>query len=172
MAGNVLHGVAIVANSLSVDLGGFKEIIKPEAIRRALARKPDTRSLYNHNSDYVLGRTTAGTLELRESARGLETRIDLPDTMAGRDVLTSIQRRDITGMSFAFRVPEGGDRWSLDAQGAVIREVLDLELLEISIVAWPAYRDTSIAVAQRGAPVAGRSTAADWRRWHRQLLAS
>jgi HK97 family phage prohead protease len=166
-----LIGTAIVTDSLSVDLGGFKEIIRPSALTRALAPDADIRALHNHNSDHLLGRTTARTLRLRGMAKGLETRIAVPDTQAGRDTVTSVERRDLTGMSFAFRVPKDGDLWRVDGE-TVIREVLDMHVVEVSAVAFPAYHQTEISV-QRGASAgaAGRHSRQWWEQVHRCRVA-
>src|SRR5207244_13077578 len=107
---NRLIGVAIVTDSRSLDLGGFVEVIKPSALRRALAADADIRALANHNSDFVLARTPR-TLQLRSTPQGLEATIDTPETQMGRDIVTSVQRGDVSGMPFAFRVPHGCDLW-------------------------------------------------------------
>jgi Escherichia/Staphylococcus phage prohead protease len=166
-----LVGHAIVTNSRSTDLGGFIEIIRPSAITRALAANTDIRALANHNTDHVLGRTRAGTLQLQATPKGLEATIHTPDTTMGRDTATSVARGDVSGMSFAFRVPEGGDVWHRDGD-TIVREVVDMRIKEVSIVAFPAYPDTSIAVAHRSARGAtGRHSRKFWEDLHRQRLA-
>ena len=59
---------------------------EPGAFRRALAADPDVRALFNHDSNYVLGRTTNGTLRLAEDPRGLVAEFDAPDTQYARDL--------------------------------------------------------------------------------------
>jgi len=140
-----LVGHAAVFDSPSQDLGGFIEIVKPGAFRRSLAsNRTDPLALVQHMPHLVLGRRGAGTLRLNEDARGLAFEIDIPDTTAARDLLVSVERRDVAGASFAFSVPAGGDRWSVRSD-VVIRELLDVDLHEITVTAAPAYTDTTVA---------------------------
>lgn len=135
-------GYAAVFNSLSEDLGGFREVILPGAFDRALREGHDVRALWNHNPDVVLGRTKSGTLKLSVDEKGLRSEIDPPETRAAEDVLTSIRRGDVDGMSFAFRVLT--DNWRTEG-GEQLRELADLELLDVSPVAYPAYPATQVS---------------------------
>jgi HK97 family phage prohead protease len=139
-----LAGYAAVFNSPSQDLGGFTEIVMPGAFKRSLASARDPLALVQHMPQLVLGRRSAGTLSLSEDPRGLAFEIDVPDTTAARDLLVSVERGDVTGASFAFSTPAGGDRWQMRGE-AVIRELLDVDLHEITITAQPAYLDTTVA---------------------------
>jgi HK97 family phage prohead protease len=136
-------GYAAVFHALSHDLGGFKERIQPGAFREALAAQPDVRALVDHNPSFILGRTKSGTLTLTEDERGLHVVITPPDTALGRDLLTSLRRGDIDGMSFAFRAVK--DTWSKQ-DGLTIRELQQVDLFDVSVVGTPAYPDTSVAV--------------------------
>jgi HK97 family phage prohead protease len=136
-----IAGYAAVFNS-PADIGGyFHEQIAPGAFGNALAG--DVRALFDHDSGEVLGRTTAGTLRLSEDARGLAVEIDLPDTQRGRDLAVSIERGDISGMSFGFNVKR--QQWD-ETIDPPLRTLLELELVEVSVVAFPAYLDTEIAL--------------------------
>ena len=129
-------------NSESEDLGGFREIILPGAFDRALREAHDVRALWNHNADVVLGRTKSGTLRLSVDEHGLRSEIDMPETRAAEDALASIRRGDVDGMSFGFRVLT--DNWR-SQDGVQIRELTDLELLDVSPVAYPAYPATQVS---------------------------
>jgi len=138
-----IRGTAIVFNSLSVDLGGFREIIKPEAVDRTLREGLDVRALVDHDSAKVLGRTKSGTLTLRKTARGLVIENDPPNTTYAKDLMESIERGDVSGMSFGFRVLT--DEWRME-DGEAIRDVYDMTISEVSVVTFPAYAATDVAM--------------------------
>lgn len=143
-----LEGYAAIYDSI-VDIGGyFREVIRPGAFSRAIRDKQDVRALWNHDTGIILGRRSAGTLSISEDERGLKFSLQLPDTTAGRDAAVSIGRRDITGMSFGFRVTRA--RWlEEENQDSELREILDLDLLEVSPVTFPAYADTEVGIRSR-----------------------
>ncbi|HEY1064460.1 MAG TPA: HK97 family phage prohead protease [Pirellulales bacterium] len=137
-------GHAAVFNTFSKDLGGFVELIRPGAFARAI-KETDVRGLWNHKADYLLGRTSSGTVRLAEDERGLRYEIDLPDTQLGRDVAVLIGRGDITGSSFGFIVRPGGEKWRREGSRSV-RELIDLELIDVSPVTFPAYEAADVAL--------------------------
>jgi len=127
------------------DLGGFIEYVRPGAFRRSLAAGADVVALVSHDTRMILGRTVAGTLQLSEDGKGLHFEIAVPPTTASRDLLVSIERGDVAGASFAFTTPQGGDRWSFKEKPAV-RELLDVDLIDVTVTALPAYPETSVAM--------------------------
>lgn len=141
-AGKVAKGYAALFNSRT-DIGGyFYETIAPGAFTETL-KNADVRALIDHDSGRVIGRSSAGTLRLAEDDKGLRVEIDLPDTSDGRDLAVQLERGDISGMSFGFRVTH--DEW--DETGEIpSRTIHALDLIEVSAVAFPAYDDTSLAL--------------------------
>jgi hypothetical protein len=141
-----MRGYAAVFNVLSEDLGGFRELVEPGCFTESLG-VDDIRALVNHDSSLVLGRNKAGTLRLREDARGLATECELPDTNAGRDIAESIKRGDVTQMSFGFRTIE--DVWERHEDGGELRRLRKAQLRDVSPATFPAYPQTDLAVAVR-----------------------
>jgi HK97 family phage prohead protease len=114
------------------------EVIAPDAFDEALAGNPDVRALFNHNADVVLGRTTAGTLRLATDKVGLTYECDPPDTQAARDLMVSMERKDITQSSFGFICMDAA--WGFDeVNGLGIRTVKKAQLFDVSPVTFPAY---------------------------------
>ena len=145
--GKTLTGHAAVFNS-EANLGTFSEVIRPGAFAKSLASGLNVRALYHHDGSALLGTTKGGTLELREDAKGLAFKLALPDTSHGRDLAVLVDRGDVSGCSFGFRVAPGGDRWQ-DANGQMVRELLEVELLEVTLTADPAYQDTTVAMRSK-----------------------
>ena len=144
----ILTGYAAVYNSITEIGSYFREVIRPGAFTRAIRDNQDVRALWNHESGIVLGRRSAGTLSISEDERGLKFELTLPDTTAGRDAAVSVKRGDISGMSFGFQVVTA--RWLEEAdEDTELRELLDLDLIEVSPVTFPAYADTEVGVRSR-----------------------
>jgi uncharacterized protein len=143
-----LEGYAAVFNQSSEDLGGWNEVIMPGAFADCLGTKPDIRALFNHNADQVLGRTTSGTLRVTEDDKGLTYSVDLPDTQTARDLLTSVERGDISQSSFGFMVRKEKLSVKTDADGQeeFTREIHACDVFDVSPVTFPAYPQTSVDV--------------------------
>ena len=138
-----LEGIAAPFGKLSEDLGGFRERIEPGAFSASIrGERRDVAALREHNPELLLGRQSAGTLEMRETAEGLHVRIYPPDTELGRSTVESVRRGDLKKMSFAFKTEN--DRWER-VKGQDIRVLVDLDTFDVSAVAFPAYPDTVVA---------------------------
>jgi HK97 family phage prohead protease len=141
----IMRGHAAVFNSLSEDLGGFREQIQPGAFAEAV-KNDDVRALFNHDPNLILGRSKAGTLRLFEDEQGLAIEIDPPDTQIARDLMVSMERGDISQMSFGFSIRSGGQSWSKAEDGKKVRTLTNLRLFDVSPVTYPAYTSTDVAL--------------------------
>jgi HK97 family phage prohead protease len=139
-----LRGYAAVFNQLSQDLGGFREQIAPGAFADALSG--DIRLLVNH-AGLPFARTTTGTLKLSEDKRGLAMDATLdpvdPDVLS---LLPKIRSGNLSQMSFAFTVKPNGENWAMNDDGVAIRTLTNVRLFEVSVVTFPAFLGTDVAV--------------------------
>ncbi|MCP5165587.1 MAG: HK97 family phage prohead protease [Pseudomonadales bacterium] len=141
-----LTGYAAVFNSLSVDLGGFRELIAPGAFTRTLADRHPIFAVHHHDMADLLGSTRSGTLKLTEDRTGLYFELTLPGSSLGRDIHELVQRGDLATMSFSFTVNgSAGEEWRDAPNGQIERVLRDVSLREISTVALPAYPSTNVA---------------------------
>lgn len=144
----MVDGYALVFNSLSEDLGGFREQILPEAITDVLERS-DVFALFNHDSEKVLARSKygKGSLQLVVDEKGLRYSFDAPKNDLGNTLLEFLTRGDIDSSSFAFTVAE--DKWEKQNDGMYIRTITKFDrLFDISPVWEPAYQATSVKCAR------------------------
>lgn len=112
------------------------ERIMPEFFDAALERGDDVRGLYNHDSNYVLGRTASGTLDLEKTEDGL--RYSIPNPPAARqDVIEALERGDVDGSSFAFTIED--ENVKTDGGLTVIELRKVGKLMDVGPVAFPAY---------------------------------
>ena len=155
---NVAHivGTAVIFNSESRDLGGFREVIDPKALDKFFESRGDdvdVAALWSHDTSQVLGRTP-NTLTLTRDDEGLHFTLVPPASR--QDIVELVERSDVRGASFAFTVSKGGEAWD-DNDGTAIRTITEIdELFEISLVLQPAYEATQVGLARR--------SLAGWRR--------
>ena len=140
-----LTGYAALFNRETELFPGFRERIAPGAFARSLKENADVRALVDHDSSRILGRTKAGTLDLTENRKGLKVVITPPETQVGQDVVTNIRAGNLDQMSFGFRAKKDSFEQSKDGL-TVTRTLKDVDLIDVSIVTFPAYSDTSVAV--------------------------
>lgn len=125
---------------------GSYEIISKGAFENTI-QKNDIRALWNHNTQYVLGRNKNGSLELKADDKGLFATIKLPNTQYAEDLYSLVKRGDIDQASFGFNIldeeleelADGGYRW----------RIKDIDLHEISVVTFPAYENTSVQAREK-----------------------
>jgi len=148
--GKKIYGYAAVFNQVSENLGGFVETIALRAFESVLNQ--DVKGLFNHDPNYILGRTLAETLRLFEDSTGLGFEIDPPNTRAGQDVLELVKRGDVDQGSFGFNVGLDGDTWTPPATSDDLptRTILRVKrLYDVSLVTFPAYPQTTVQVRSR-----------------------
>lgn len=139
-----LKGNGVVFNTLSENLGGFREQIAPNAFRAAL-EKSDVRGLFNHNPDHLLARSSAGTLRLVKGRGALRYEMDLDGDQLSQFVRRKVERRELTGSSFSFTIADGGDEWD-ERDDVLIRTVTKIDALyDIGPVTFPAYTETTVS---------------------------
>lgn len=146
--GLTFRGYAAVFDTLSEDLGGFRERIAPGAFTRAVNAtrngQAEVKMFLNHNQDIALASTKGGTLRLSEDDRGLVAEATLEDDVFGQYVSKAVRRGSISAMSFGFSVAKGGDSWTQDHKERTLHTV---RLYEVSpVTGWPAYSATSASV--------------------------
>ncbi len=139
----VLNGVPIVYDKPTVindRNGSYTEIIRRGALDHA--DLSDVRLFYNHDLNKVPLARTPKTMHLKVTEQGLEMSAELADTEDARSVHAAVGRGDLDGMSFAFKVPAGGDKFNARTR---TREIFKIDkVMECSVVPFPAYPQTSV----------------------------
>lgn len=140
-----IEGYAAVFNQMAEIMPGFREVIRPGAFSRAIEEGADVRALWNHDPNFVFGRRASGTLAVNEDEHGLRYVARPPEAQWARDFAESIARGDVSQSSFAFVVRL--ERWTQDVEaGFSLRELLDVDLIDVSPVTYPAYAGTSVGL--------------------------
>ena len=137
---NVIEGYFALYEQETELFPNTYEIISRGAFDNTI--KNDVRALWNHNTQYVLGRSKNGSLQLRADEKGLFGTIKLPKTQYAEDLYELVKRGDIDQCSFGFNILDedleelanGGYRW----------RIKDVDLHEISVVTFPAYENTTV----------------------------
>jgi len=142
----MIEGHGALFNEETVIGMWFRERILPGAFKDSLAND-DIRVFYNHDPNFILGRTSAGTATIEEDKKGLRYEVTPPAARA--DVVESIKRGDITGSSFAFTVESDDDEewdYSETKKGMLpLRTIKRAKLYETGPVAFPAYENTTVS---------------------------
>lgn len=151
-----ISGYFAVFNSIYEIAPGMTESIAPGAFSRTLPGG-DVRALVNHDTTLVLGRTKAGTLELKEDARGLWGDIAInPNDGDAMNLYERVKRGDVDQCSFGFEIVS--EETDFREDGSVHWTITDVNLYEVSACTFPAYEATNISAreAQRDAMEARR----------------
>ena len=104
----------------------------------------DIRALVDHNTNLVLGRTTAGTLTLEEDDHGLFGSIVInPNDSDAVNLYQRVKRGDVSGCSFGFEITKEDTECRED--GSVHWTIREVNLFEVSCCTFPAYESTEIS---------------------------
>lgn len=107
----------------------------------------DIRALTNHDTTLVLGRTTAGTLELREDDIGLWGDIAInPNDSDAMNTWARVQRGDVSQCSIGFEIIR--EDTETRADGSVHWTILEVKLYEVSVCTFPAYEATNVSARE------------------------
>lgn len=153
-----IRGIAPPWDSLSVDLGGFREKFAPTAFDKVLSKKRlDVPLLFNHDDSKILARTTNGTLRIEKSDKGLAYEAEPVATPTAAEVVTLIRSKTIFGSSFAFTASPKGETWEEDERGNVTRTIVEASgLFDVSPVTRAAYGGSSVGLRSLSAWRAAR----------------
>lgn len=136
-----------VFDSLSENLGGFVERVEPGALQPA----EDVTSEFNHDPNQIMGRKSAGNLEIEETDESLRFRVNpVPETDDARNLVEKIDMGLVQGGSFTFRVHD--ETWEEREDEPDVRTIHEATFFEGGPVTHPAYpatatelRDTRVA---------------------------
>ena len=126
----------------------FVEVIEPTAIDAELLSRSDIKATAEHNRERLLARYNKGkgTMQLEQDNYGLKYRFDAPNTVDGNFAVEMIQRGDISGSSFAFRVKEADTTWKKEGE-TWVRTIHKISgLYDVTITTDPAYSQTEVTV--------------------------
>lgn len=163
-----IEGYFAVFNSIYELWPGATESIAPGAFAGAMGG--DIRALTNHDTTLVLGRTKAGTLELREDGHGLwgRVRINREDSDA-MNLYHRVQRGDVDQCSFGFDI--GKEETSVNDDGSVHWTIKEISVLyEVTVATFPAYEQTAVAARSAQAEEIKRRAGQAWRENMRNRL--
>lgn len=140
-----ISGYFAVFNS-DYEIGpGMTESVAPGAFSKTLGG--DIRALTNHDTTLVLGRNTAGTLELREDSHGLWADIAInPNDRDAMNTYERVKRGDVDQCSFGFNIIDEETEFRDD--GSVHWTIREVELYEVSVCTFPAYKETNISARE------------------------
>lgn len=130
---------------------GWTETIERGAFSGYLASGKDTKVLWNHDSNIVLGSTANGTAALREDDVGLWGSVEINENdQEAVNGYARIARGDVDGCSFGFDIERMEESW--DDEGNYHTKILSIDpLYEVSPCTFPAYTATSISARAKEA---------------------
>ncbi|MGX4645663.1 HK97 family phage prohead protease [Holzapfeliella sp. JNUCC 80] len=142
----VIEGYFVVFDELTNLFGDFYEKVSSDAISDNINNQ-DVRALYDHDTSKVLGRTKSGTLTLTKDSKGLWGKITVnEDDSEALSIYSKIKRGDVSQASFGFYI---NDEDYTSNGNSTISTLTDIELFEVSVIAFPAYASTEISARSK-----------------------
>ena len=150
----VIEGYPIVFNQ-KTDMGDWDEVIDPASVGDGTVLR-DAALMIGHDFGMIplahsRRNNGSGTMTLTPDEHGVAMRavLDVKNNPRAAEAYSAIKRGDMTGMSFAFIANE--ERWEdLDTERPLRRITGFANVLEVSLVAFPAYKGTSVQAAAEG----------------------
>ena len=145
----------------------LSESIAPGAFSNSLGG--DVRALTNHDTTLVLGRTAAGTLELREDEHGLwgDIRIN-PNDSDAMNTYARVARGDVSQCSIGFEIIR--EETETRADGSVHWTIQEVNLYEVSVCTFPAYTETNVQARSQQAEAEKRRRLEAWKSRMKEML--
>jgi len=162
-----IEGYFAVFNSNYEVFKGCTESIAPGAFTDEL--HSDVRALIDHDTRLVLGRTTAGTLELREDEKGLWGGITVnPKDSEAMNLYARVERGDVSQCSFGFNILDEEHVEREDGTHHFI--IKKVKLFEVSCCTFPAYTETAISARKEDIAEIEKRKADIWREERKKKL--
>lgn len=156
----IIEGYFAVYNSNYEIMEGMSESIAPGAFAETLGN--DIRALTNHDTSLVLGRNTAGTLELRDDSHGLWGRIKVnPKDQDAMNTYERVKRGDVNQCSIGFEILS--EETDFREDGSIHWTIKKINLFEVSVCTFPAYAETSVSARKHDADEVKKRAGEAWK---------
>ena len=156
----IIEGYFAVYNSNYEIMEGMSESIAPGAFAETLGN--DIRALTNHDTSLVLGRNTAGTLELRDDSHGLWGRIKVnPKDQDAMNTYERVKRGDVNQCSIGFEILS--EETDFREDGSIHWTIKEINLFEVSVCTFPAYAETSVSARKHDADEVKKRAGEAWK---------
>jgi len=156
----IIEGYFAVYNSNYEIMKGMSESIAPGAFAETLGN--DIRALTNHDTSLVLGRNTAGTLELRDDSHGLWGRIKVnPKDQDAMNTYERVKRGDVNQCSIGFEILS--EETDFREDGSIHWTIKEINLFEVSVCTFPAYAETSVSARKHDADEVKKRAGEAWK---------
>lgn len=130
----------------------------------------DVRALIDHNTRLVLGRTIAGTLQLRVDTHGLWGRIIInQDDTDAMNLYARVKRGDVSQCSFGFEILDE-ERTINESTGDVHWLIKRVKLYEVSVCTFPAYPTTAVSARADEVKEINKRQLENWREQQKARL--